>query len=172
MNQIDFIASEYESVVITALTADYAPSIFKIIDENREHLNRCGERTGHRFESVDDVVDSIESAQNSLSERFVILSRGIATGLVSVTRLGETCKVMELGFWVGKQHTRQGIASAAARLLTDKVLERPDIEEVVAYARKDNLPSHSVLDKAGFIYLGLNDEYKKFAKNSAPVTDF
>ena len=55
----------------------------------------------------------------------------------------------EIGYWIGREHWGQGVASAAVvLLLLDLVRERP----VFAYVALGNAASVRVLEKAGFVF--------------------
>ena len=56
-----------------------------------------------------------------------------------------------VGYWIGKEHWGQGIASAALRLYLDDVAQhRPLLASVVEH----NAGSRRVLEKAGFQFVG------------------
>ena len=57
---------------------------------------------------------------------------------------------LELGYWIDPRFTRRGLATAAARLLTDTALELPGITHVEIHHDKANIPSAGVPRKLGF----------------------
>lgn len=67
-------------------------------------------------------------------------------------RLGPAA--LEIGYWVDRDHLRQGIATEAAGLLTSAALGLPGIEAVEIHHDKANLASGGVPRRLGFSLLG------------------
>jgi RimJ/RimL family protein N-acetyltransferase len=57
---------------------------------------------------------------------------------------------VEIGYWVHSAFRRRGIASEAARLLTNAALEIPGITSVEIHCDEANIPSQSVARSLGF----------------------
>lgn len=60
---------------------------------------------------------------------------------------------LELGYWMHPGFTRRGLATAAARLLTDTALELPGITHVEIHHDKANIASAGIPRKLGFSLL-------------------
>ena len=61
---------------------------------------------------------------------------------------------VELGYWLGREYWGRGIASEAARAITDWAFEKWDINRVWAGVFDWNPASTRVLEKAGFVFEG------------------
>ncbi|WP_249021154.1 GNAT family N-acetyltransferase [Conexibacter sp. S30A1] len=61
---------------------------------------------------------------------------------------------LEIGYWIHPAFLRQGIATAAARLLTNAAFHRPEITRVEIHHDKANLASAGVPRKLGFQLIG------------------
>ncbi len=61
---------------------------------------------------------------------------------------------LEIGYWVHPSFLRRGIATEAARLLTDSALELPGITHVEIHHDKANLASRAVPRKLGYRFVG------------------
>lgn len=61
----------------------------------------------------------------------------------------------ELGYVIGQEHWGQGIATEAARAVTDWALQQPSIGRVWAFVDVDNHASARVLEKVGMTREGL-----------------
>ena len=59
-------------------------------------------------------------------------------------------RMLEIGYWVDTRHTRRGIATAAARLLTDAAFGLPDIDRVEIHCDEANVASAAVPRKLGY----------------------
>lgn len=69
---------------------------------------------------------------------------GINPGQFEYARSGE------LGYWLGQDYWRQGVASYAARQITARVFEVTDIERLYATVFSGNSASMGLLRKVGF----------------------
>ena len=61
---------------------------------------------------------------------------------------------LELGYWIARDFTRRGLATQAARLLTDAALALPRMTHVEIHHDKANVASAGVPRKLGFVLLG------------------
>ena len=61
---------------------------------------------------------------------------------------------LKIGYWTHPRFLRQGIASAAARLLTVAAFSDPGIERVEIHHDKANLRSRGVPERLGFGFAG------------------
>ena len=58
--------------------------------------------------------------------------------------------VLEIGYWVHVDHTRRGLATAAARALTREALDIPEVREVQIRCDATNAASAAVPTRLGF----------------------
>jgi RimJ/RimL family protein N-acetyltransferase len=61
---------------------------------------------------------------------------------------------LEIGYWIDKDHTNQGIATEVARALTSAALSVPGITFVEIHHDKANIASSRVPEKLGYSFLG------------------
>jgi ribosomal-protein-serine acetyltransferase len=61
---------------------------------------------------------------------------------------------LEIGYWVHKHYVRRGIATTAARLLTDTAFARPDIDRVEIHHDVANVASAGVPKVLGYTLIG------------------
>lgn len=78
-----------------------------------------------------------------------IFCRGVAVGGGGLHRRIDP-RGLEIGYWVHPQHTRQGIATQAARLLADAAFSLSDVTHVEIHHDKANEASAGVPRKLGF----------------------
>jgi RimJ/RimL family protein N-acetyltransferase len=87
----------------------------------------------------------------------IILFHGEVAGSIVAWR---NAGVLNIGYWLGRQHWGKGIATAGLSLFLEQVTERP----VYAHVAKQNIASIRVLQKCGFTIHGedtsggINDE--------------
>lgn len=61
---------------------------------------------------------------------------------------------LEIGYWIDKDHTNQGIATEVARILTSAALSIPGITFVEIHHDKANIASSRVPQKLGYTFVG------------------
>jgi len=66
---------------------------------------------------------------------------------------------IEVGYGLDEEHRGKGYMTEALIGLTKWAFSRPDVNAVIALTLKDNIPSHNVLRRAGFIIQGYDDKY-------------
>jgi ribosomal-protein-serine acetyltransferase len=66
--------------------------------------------------------------------------------------------VLEIGYWIHPRFTRRGLATTAARLLTDTAFSLPGIERVEIHHDKANTASAGVPERLGFRFVGEEPE--------------
>jgi RimJ/RimL family protein N-acetyltransferase len=84
-----------------------------------------------------------------VSQAIVEVDSDRAIGLMWVARRPQR-HVAGLGFWIVPPERRQGVATAAVRLVIPWALEALDLRRLEAWVEPDNLPSQRVLRSAGF----------------------
>lgn len=85
------------------------------------------------------------------------------------TKAGTLC----IGYWVGRPHWGQGLATGAVRQLVDALFAEPAfaaVRRLEAHVHASNAPSLRVLEKAGFVLEGrLRQASQKRARADAPL---
>ncbi|MBS3649897.1 GNAT family N-acetyltransferase [Pseudaminobacter sp. 19-2017] len=74
--------------------------------------------------------------------------------LIGCAGLNATERGLELGYWIGEPHWKQGFATEAAHALVDLAFEATDTNVLHASCRVINPASRRVIHKCGFQYAG------------------
>ena len=77
--------------------------------------------------------------------------------------------MVEVGFWLGKPYWRQGYMTEAVRPVIDHAFEGLGVERVQATAVAENRASIRVLEKTGFVYLGVEIRPQPARGDPGPV---
>ncbi len=83
---------------------------------------------------------------------WVILHAGEAVGTIGPK--GPLTGTVEIGYGLRSQNWNQGLASEAARAVTEWLLGLPEVKKVTAETATGNAASARVLEKAGFVEIG------------------
>ena len=78
-------------------------------------------------------------------------------GRINLVDFDEYREVCHLGYRIGQEHTRKGIASKALALLLDS-LSDTNIKIIKAKTTTNNIASQKVLEKNGFVKVNISDE--------------
>jgi RimJ/RimL family protein N-acetyltransferase len=90
-------------------------------------------------------------------------------GSVSLKNISHSMGYTEIGYGIAQKHQRRGIATAAVRLLVDKVFSETALRKLIAFVHDKNQPSRRVLEKLGFRQEGLLREH--YVINGKPVDE-
>jgi RimJ/RimL family protein N-acetyltransferase len=87
-------------------------------------------------------------ADDALTKRTIVIDGVVAGNIVCFGPPGQR----EVGYWLGKEHWGQGIATKALASFLDQITDRP----LHAHVAKHNLGSIRVLEKCGFTIVGVD----------------
>jgi ribosomal-protein-alanine N-acetyltransferase len=65
----------------------------------------------------------------------------------------------EIGYGLAESHQGKGIATAAVRLLVEKIFRKTNLRRLLAYVHEENIASCRVLEKLGFQEEGVLREH-------------
>jgi len=113
-----------------------------------------------------DIAQMLESEGSDLSDlkkyekyRWFVECDGVAVGSVALKNISHTMGYAEIGYGIGETHQRQGIATAAVRLLIRMCFGDSPLRKLLAYVHDKNVASCRVLQKLGFTQEGLLREH-------------
>ena len=104
-----------------------------------------------RADALAFLSSSRESALRGKAVNLVITSNGAAIGCVGLDDYPAT---NELGYWLGRKHWRQGIATEAVKAFVSWCFLELCVKEIRSGAFVDNPPSLRVQEKLGFLQIG------------------
>jgi [ribosomal protein S5]-alanine N-acetyltransferase len=90
-------------------------------------------------------------------------------GSVSLKNISHSMGYAEIGYGIGENHHGRGVATAAVRLLVDKVFTETSLRKLIAFVHDKNLPSRRVMEKLGFRQEGLLREH--YVINGKPADE-
>jgi ribosomal-protein-serine acetyltransferase len=89
---------------------------------------------------------------------YEIWEAGQLVGLVSVHGGKITKQTVDMGYWLGRAYTGQGITAAACQLIFSKIFDSTAIQMVCIRCLSGNKASQAVSRKLGMSYLGEKQE--------------
>jgi RimJ/RimL family protein N-acetyltransferase len=126
--------------------------------------------------SDDEIAKMLQAEGADLSSlgkyesfRWFISVDGQVVGALSLKNVSHSMSYGEIGYGVAESHQGKGIATAAIRLLVDKIFTESMLRRLIAYVHEENQASRRVLEKLGFQEEGLLREH--YIVNGAPVNE-
>jgi len=114
----------------------------------------------------DEIAKMLETEGNNLSDlrkfesyRWFVAANGEVVGSVSLKNISHSMGYGEIGYGLAESHHGKGIATAAVRLLVEKIFREPNLRKLLAYVHEENIASCRVLEKVGFQEEGLLREH-------------
>jgi ribosomal-protein-alanine N-acetyltransferase len=114
----------------------------------------------------DEIAKMLESEGSNLTDlkkyegyRWFVLHKGEVVGSVSLKNISHSMGYAEIGYGIAEAHHNQGIATAAVKLLVEKVFRETKLRKLVALVHDQNQPSQRVLEKLGFQQEGFLREH-------------
>jgi ribosomal-protein-alanine N-acetyltransferase len=116
--------------------------------------------------SVEEIAQMLSSEGAELAQlrahesyRWFISVDGQVVGAVSLKNISHSMGYGEIGYGLAESHHGKGIATAAVRLLVEKIFRETNLRRLLAYVHEENVASCRVLEKLGFQEEGLLREH-------------
>lgn len=93
---------------------------------------------------------TLSDVRKHKSYRWFVEHEGTVVGNVSLKSINHRMRFGEIGYGFGQDHHGRGLATAAVRLLVDKVFTETDLRKLLAFVHDENHASCRVLEKLGF----------------------
>lgn len=117
------------------------------------------------------ITGTQRQAQAGTAWHFAMERDGVLLGCIGVT-FEKLRKAARIGYWVGRAHWGQGIATQAVQAVLKWAFARLHIERVYAEVAEDNQASISVLARAGFRQVGADIRHLVARGGRQPVLIF
>ena len=144
----------------------YFEAVQESIAEISRHLSWC-----HQNYAIEEARMWTEKTVPTLwqqqSEYHFVITDAITGSILGGCGLDEVNWVNQtanLGYWVRTSRTRQGVATAASRLLARFGFEKLQLKRIDVVTSIENVPSVRVIEK-------LNPSEKKRVKDNSPLND-
>lgn len=148
-----------------------APELFKAVMQSHAELS-VWQPWCHATYSMNDseswVELSVKNWENRTEFNFVIESTqtGEFLGGVGLNKIDEMNKIANLGYWVRTSHTRQGVASQAAKLAAEFGFQELGLRRIEIIAAVGNIASKRAAEKTGAKEEGILRNRLKIYENS------
>jgi ribosomal-protein-serine acetyltransferase len=141
----------------TKPTLKFAKSMFKVIDNNRKHLNPWFQWTPLTIKVEDSLkylFDKEEETKNEKKIEYGLYVNNEYIGNISLFSIDKKNKSAEMGYWLSSTHTRNGYMSEAIKLLEEEAFETLKLNRIKIKCDEVNEASYGIAKKCGYKYEG------------------
>lgn len=152
-------------IILRQFTVRDVQDIFELIDTNRAWLSQNGDRTADKYQTAEDVFESIARPANPSRLRFAIRTvTGMLVGSINLTPDSDNPYRGEVGYYLGEEGTGHGYATEAVVTLSAYAFGALGYDELYAKVVPENEPSGRVLVRAGYVERGEENGQKVFVQ--------
>jgi RimJ/RimL family protein N-acetyltransferase len=148
---------EAERLLLRRWTVDDAEALGRLVAESAEHLRPWMPWMAEEPRTLAERIALIRGWEDEWKEGGDVVLAVVRDGEFAGScgmhrRIGPDG--VELGYWIAVPHLRQGVATEAARALTNTALALPPIDRVEIHHDTNNLASAGIPAKLGFELIG------------------
>ena len=139
----------------TKPTLKMAESMFKVIDENRKHLEPCfwPKLTLKVEDSLKYLFDKEQETEKGEKVEYGLFINNKYIGNISILILIKK-KSGEIGYWLSSSYTRNGYMTEAVKILEKEAFEKLKLNRIQIKCDERNDASFGVAKKCGYKYEG------------------
>lgn len=136
----------------------HAPAIFALVDHERQYLRQWMPWVDATC-TVDDTLAFIRRVMQDFASNLGfsagIWADGAVAGVVNLHHLDWLNRRAEIGYWLAREFQGRGIASAAARAVTEHALVELELNRVEIRCASGNAKSSAIAKRLGFTFEGV-----------------
>jgi ribosomal-protein-serine acetyltransferase len=154
----------------TRPTLKMAKLMFKVIDENRKHLEPwfSWPKSIQKVEdSLKYLFDKEEKTKKREKVEYGLFINKEYIGNISIFNINEKNKSAEIGYWLSSFYTRKGYMTEAVKIIEKEAFERLELNRIQIKCDERNKASAGVAKKCGYKYEGKfrEDVYNEYFKD-------
>jgi [ribosomal protein S5]-alanine N-acetyltransferase len=157
-----------EQVAIRPLAVTDAHTMAKLYTENREFLAPLEPLRPDAFYTFEGqrrhIAQLTDRRTIGAAYPYVILVSGHAAGAINLSNVVRGAfQSANVGYWVAQEHNGQGVATRALELVCERAFGEIGLHRVEAGTLLDNYASQRVIEKNGFVRIGVAPRYLQIA---------
>ena len=151
-------------MTIRPITPDDAAELAALYAANRDFLAPFDPIRPDEFFTPDGQRERLERQLADGTHPFAILDGGAIAGTINVFHIvRESLQSCTIGYWIDQARNRRGLATGAVEDVVAFAFGELDLHRVEAATLVDNVASQRVLEKNGFVPIGLAPRYLRIA---------
>lgn len=157
-----------ERLQLSALTMEDVTPIVDLL--NDFEVARMLARVPYPFQRSDAEFFLTDVVPNEPTWRIADKSSGCFMGVVGLAP-SDNSEVMEIGYWLGQQYWRKGYATEAASAVVAYAFNTLQLKAIKSGFFDVNPASGRVLEKLGFLKVGISTRFNRAMKTQLPHVD-
>lgn len=156
-------------ITLRTLEAEHAESVYSLVDEHREHLQRWLPWVEQQ-ENIDSVRSFIEYAEEQLKTNtgmhVGMWYQNELAGVIGIPRIDWPNKTLSFGYWLAEPYQGHGIVTRSLSFLLTFVITELNINRIEIRCAPANVRSRNIPERLGFTEEGrlreaewLNDHF-------------
>mgnify|MGYP006275195619 FL=1 len=141
-----------DELKLVLLQRRHAEELKELIDSSREHL--AGLDWVESTKAVEDTRNFIEYALDKFAKdeemHCAILYNDKIAGVTGLNQINRQVKFVEIGYWLGRKFTGNGIMTRVVNGWVDYVFKTMKLDRIEIYTAYQNKKSRAVAQRAGF----------------------
>lgn len=150
-----------QGVEMRLLELKDAPKLYRLIQENREHL-KTWLGWVDTINGIQDTKHYIKVVQSKMIEghgfQSSIWVRDELAGLIGFHNYSRQNRSVSIGYWLGKNYEKRGLVIRGTKALVDYAFRDWDIHRIEIRCATGNYPSQQIPEKLGFRQEGISRE--------------
>lgn len=158
------------SLSLKLLQLGDAEAIFKLVDQNRDHLRPWLPWVDFTL-SIDDTKKFIQECQGGFKDKkkadFGIALDGVWVGSMGLHTIKAESGCGEIGYWLAQEHTGKGIVTKSVEAMIDYGFNKLHLNRIQIQCDEENTASKKIPERLGFKLEGIiRQNHKKNGKYS------
>ena len=142
-----------DGITLTRVRSEDAEEIFALMERCRDYLQEWMWWVG-AIESVEDIPLVFDLSEEQYADDYGLLCcirmQGSIVGMIGLVDRDGVHKTTSLAYWIGEEYQGRGIATKAARALTDYAFSEWNLNRVELWIAKENARCRAVADRLRF----------------------
>ena len=152
------IISVRDNLIMRSLSASDAPTVYKVIDDNRAYLREWLPWVDGT-DSPDVTENTITSWETALETGsdvvFGIFKNNNYVGNIGLHSIKKSNSSGMIGYWISENYQGRGIMTDCVRAFTDYGFYTLDLNRIYIYCAPANMKSRAIPERLGFVQEGV-----------------
>lgn len=153
-----------DDLILDPLDIKHAPSIFYILDTEREYM-RVWLPFVDKTREIADLEKSIDNLVDGVNKQFCICYKEELVGLVGFKDTDADNQKTEIGYWLSQKVQRKGVMTRSVKALLIYAFEKMGMNRVQIKAAIGNKPSCAIPERLNFRMEGIERDGELLVDN-------
>jgi len=147
-----------KTLTLSLLSADHAPSLFKLTDKNREFLRPWFpwiETTIQEKDTINFINDQLKLYGENKAVQVAIEYQNKIIGVIDYHEIDSENDVGHIGYWLGEEYNGNGFMTLAVKEMLSIGFNDLDLNRIEIQCAIENVKSRAIPERLGFVQEGI-----------------